>query len=117
MYEVDDNDEEMEFQSIVGEGDPIQREPPEEDPDEIDIDGEKFSKDMALSKLRVGLCMCGLPKGRSKADAWKKLLEYHKYFADNLAVELAQREFDRKRSAEGGGDARGQAIPQGTHKS
>eukprot|EP00435_Cladocopium_sp_Y103_P050701 s939_g15.t1 len=115
VYEVDD-DEDMGPQPEAGEADPLHREVPqrleEEDPEEIDIEGEKFAKNMALSKLRVGLKMCGLPKGRSKADAWKRLLEYHRHFADNLAVELAQREFERKKVADGGGDARGQAIPR-----
>ena len=115
VYEMDDN-ESMGPQHEPGEGDPAFREPPQhledEDPDEIEIDGEKFEKNMSLSKLRVGLRMCGLPKGRSKADAWKRLLEYHKHFADNLAVELAQREFERRKAADGGGDARGQVIPR-----
>ena len=55
------------------------------------IEGVKYTPTTTLSKMRIGLKMCGLPKGRSKADAWKRLVEHHRHFAENLAVELAQR--------------------------
>ena len=56
--------------------------------------------------------MCGLPRGKSKADAWKRLVHFHKHYSDNLAVELAQRELDRKKLLEGGDDVKGQSIPR-----
>ena len=103
-------------QQEPGEGDPVQREYPQhaegDEPEEIEIEGVKYTAKTPLSKMRVGLKLCGLPKGRSKADAWKRLVEHHRHFAENLAVELAQREFTRRRLDEDGGDARGQHVPR-----
>ena len=116
VYEVDESDAEMGPQHETGEGDPVQREYPQpadgEGPEEIEIEGVKYTPDTTLSKMRVALKLCGLPKGRSKADAWKRLVDHHQHFSENLAVELAQREFTRRRLDEGGGDARGQHVPR-----
>jgi len=116
VYEVEDSDVEVGPQHDTSEGDPVHREVPKhaegDEPEEIEIEGVKYTPTTTLSKMRIGLKMCGLPKGRSKADAWKRLVEHHRHFAENLAVELAQRGFERQRAGEGGDDARPQHVPR-----
>ena len=52
--------------------------------EEIEIEGEKYSAKSSLSKLREGLRICGLPKGRSKEQAWRRLSEHHRQFCREL---------------------------------
>ena len=81
VYEVEDSDVEVGPQHDTGEGDPVHREVPkhaeDDEPEEIEIEGVKYTPTTTLSKMRIGLKVCGLPKGRSKADAWKRLVEHH----------------------------------------
>ena len=58
------------------EGDPmplVRAEEPGGDFQEIEVDGEKFTQSSPPRKLREALKICGLPKGRLKADAWERL--------------------------------------------
>ena len=117
VYEVDDDEDlNMGPQAEAAEGEPMPlvraEEPVEEDFTEIEVDGEKFTENSSLRKLREALKICGLPKGKSKADAWERLKTYHKNFTESVAVELARREFETKRQMEGGDGVRGQAIPR-----
>eukprot|EP00435_Cladocopium_sp_Y103_P012246 s3110_g3.t1 len=80
--------------------------------EEIEIDGEKFSKNTLLRKLRVGVKLCGLPRGRNKEDAWRRLVVRHQHYAENLGVELARREFQRRQYLEGGDGVRAPPIPK-----
>eukprot|EP00435_Cladocopium_sp_Y103_P040582 s1727_g11.t1 len=84
----------------------------DESAEEIETDGVKYTSGTPLSKLREALKLCGIARGEGKADAWKRLVHYHKHYSDNLAVELAQREFDRRKLMEGGDSVRGQSIPR-----
>ena len=113
VYDQDDQ-EEAGLQMEVGDGDPLRRELPqgEEEPEEIEIEGEKYTAQSSLRKLREGLKVCGLPKGRSKAQAWKRLVDHYVNFSENLGVELARREFERRKLAEGGDGVRPQSIPR-----
>ena len=112
FYEVEDEDSDNGAQMEAAEGDPLQRpqravDEAEED-EEIEIEGEKeYSAKSSLRKLREGLRICGLPKGRSKEQAWKRLSEHHRHFAENLGAELARREH-----AEGGDGVSPQSIPR-----
>ena len=117
VYEVDDADEDMGQQPEAVDDDPFRRRQAvqvgdEEVVEEIDIDGEKYSMKSSLRKLREGLRLCGLPKGRSKAQAWQRLSEHHRHFAETLGAELARREFERRKFAEGGDGVRPQSIPR-----
>ena len=116
VYEDDEN-EEMGEQPQAEAGGALQRQPPEleevaDEEVEIEIEGKKYSARSSLRDLREGLKICGLPKGRSKAQAWERLLKHHQHFAENLGVELAQREFERRKIAEGGDGVRPQSIPR-----
>ena len=116
VYDHEDGNEEMGEQHEAGDGQAIPVPPrgvpqADEEVEEIEIEGEKFTKATPLRKLREALRICGLPKGRSKDEAWKRLVAHHQNFADNLALELARREFERKKHEEGGEDVRGQLVP------
>ena len=117
VYEIedDDHDAQMGVQHEGAEGDPHQRVLPEGPGDgeleEIEIEGEKYNKRSSLRKLREGLRLYGLPKGRSKDDAWRRLVTHHNNLAENLGVEIARREFERRKQDEGGDGVRGQVIP------
>ena len=117
VYEVDDKEEEMGQQHEAVDDDPFRRQQPaqvgdEEVIEEVDIDGEKYTAKSSLRKLREGLRLCGLPKGRSKAQAWQRLSEHHRHFAETLGAELARREFEMRKFAEGGDGIRPQSIPR-----
>ena len=117
VYEVDDEEEEMGQQHEAVDDDPFRRQQAaqvgdEEVIEEIDIDGEKYTAKSSLRKLREGLRLYGLPKGRSKAQAWQRLFEHHRHFAETLGAELARREFERRKFAEGGDGVRPQSIPR-----
>ena len=115
VYEVDDEDGEAGVQMEAADDDPFRRphaaQPGEEPEEEIETEGEKYSAKSSLRKLREGLRICGLPKGRSKEQAWRRLSEHHRHFAENLGAELARREFERRKLAEGGDGVRPQSIP------
>ena len=108
VYEIedDDDDAQMGVQHEGAEGDPHQRVLPEGPGDgeleEIEIEGEKYNKRSSLRKLREGLRLYGLPKGRSKDDACRRLVTHHNNLAENLGVEIARREFERRKQDEGG---------------
>ena len=51
----------------------VRAEEPGGDFQEIEVDGEKFTQSSPPRKLREALKICGLPKGRLKADAWERL--------------------------------------------
>eukprot|EP00435_Cladocopium_sp_Y103_P017353 s850_g4.t1 len=115
VYEVED-DESVGGQMEAVDDDPLQRPHPVvmegEQMEEIEIEGVKYTPQTSLRKLREGLKLCGLPKGRSKEQAWKRLSEHHRHFAENLGAELARREFERRKIAEGGDGVRPQSIPR-----
>eukprot|EP00435_Cladocopium_sp_Y103_P053258 s2101_g17.t1 len=82
VYEVEDSDAEDHMGVQPQEGDQVGREPPavggpEEEAEEIEINGTKYTAETALSKLREALKRCGWPRGKGKADAWKRLVHYH----------------------------------------
>ena len=116
VYEVDDEDGEDGVQTEAADDDQFLRphaaQHEGEPEEEIEIEGEKYSAKSSLSKLREGLRICGLPKGRSKEQAWRRLSEHHRHFAENLGAELARREFERRKLAEGGDGVRPQSIPR-----
>ena len=116
VYEVEDEDSDNGAQMEAADGDPLQRPQPAvdeaEEDEEIEIEGEKYSAKSSLRKLREGVRICGLPKVRSKEQAWKRLSEHHRHFAENLGAELARREFERRKHAEGGDGVRPQSIPR-----
>lgn len=62
VYEVDESDAQMGPQHGTGEGDPVQREYPQhaegDEPEEIEIEGVKYTAETPLSKMRVGLKLC-----------------------------------------------------------
>jgi hypothetical protein len=114
VYEVDD-DEDLGPQQDAPDGEPVRREDPNppdaaDEPEEIEVDGEKFNKDTPLRKLREALKLCGLPRGKNKHDAWRRLVIHHQHFAENFGVELARREFQRRQYLEGGDGVRAQSI-------
>lgn len=115
VYEVDDDMDGL--QPGTQDGEPLHAEQPgrpvgDDEIEEVDIDGEKYTKESTLAKLREALRLCGLPRGKSKADAWKRLVDYRKNFAENMGIELARREFERRKLAEGGDGVRPQSIPR-----
>lgn len=62
---------------------------------EIQAEGESYRKTSPLRKLRAGLKMCGLGRGKNKQEAWAKLVHYYIHFAENLSTELARKDSKR----------------------
>ena len=93
------------------EGDPFEREkapPLDEGISEVEIEGESFR---ATSSLREkALKKCGLGRGHSKEDAWRRLVHHCQHCAENLAIELSRQEFQRMKRDEGE-ETRGQVVP------
>ena len=83
---------------------------------EIQAEGESYRKTSPLRKLRAGLKMCGLGRGKNKQEAWAKLVHYYIHFAENLSTELARKEFQKSKADEGE-SARGQVVPRVPSKS
>ena len=79
--------------------------------EEFELEGEVYRRDSTLRKLREGLKYYGLPKGGSKEKCWKRLVEHHQHFAERAAVDVARKEFHRKKGDEGE-EARMQSIPK-----
>ena len=116
VYEGENN-EEMGEQRAEDADDPLRRQPPAlldggEPDEEIEVEGKKYSARSSLRELRDGLRICGLPKCRSEAQAWERLLNHYRRFAENLGVELARRACERRRASEGGDGVRPQSIPR-----
>ena len=91
VYEEEDHDEDVGMQPQGVDDDtlrrPLRHEADEPDEiEEIEIDGEKFTQDTTLSKLRAALKGCGLPRGKNKADNWRKLANYHRNLAENMGA-------------------------------
>ena len=87
-----------------------------EEIEEFELEGEAYTKDSSLKKIREGLAFYGLPKGGNKAKCWKRLVEHHKHFAERAAVDIAKKEFRRKQGEESE-EARMQSVPKQPSKS
>ena len=57
----------------------------------------------------------GLSKGKNN-EAWRRLVHHYVHFAENLSLDLARKEFHRRKSHEGD-EVRGQMVPRTPSKS